>query len=118
MDDLSNMIVSATSAAYIAGLLVNGFTLAKPDRPSWMAFGLALVIAVLATGLLALATLPPDYGLTRQDYAQIFIVGIFAAGGAAGGSVTQSSATAKREQATKQTEPDPLTAQPSPERTP
>jgi hypothetical protein len=110
------MIVSATSAAYIAGLLVNGFTLVKPDRPSWVAFGLALIIAVIATCILAFATLPADYTLTRQDYAQIFIVGIFAAGGAAGGSVTQSSATAKRDKATatkQQSEPDVMNASPN-----
>jgi predicted RND superfamily exporter protein len=107
------MIVSATSAAYITNLLVNGFTLISPSRRSWVAFGVALLIGIVATFVLALATLPADQALTRQDYAQMVIVGIFAAGGAAGSSVTQASATAKREQATARTsEPDPVTPLP------
>lgn len=113
MDDLGNMIVSTTGAAFITNLLVNGFTLVSPTRKSWVAFALALVIGIIATALLTLATVPADLVLTRQSYAQIVIVGIFAAGGAAGASVTQSSATAKREQATGSTsEPDPMTAKP------
>lgn len=113
MDSLGSMIVNATSAAYVVGLLVNGFTIFKPERKSWLAFGLALLIGILATLLLAYATLPADLVLTRQDYAQIVIVGIFAAGGAAGASTTQASATAKREAATGATaEPDPMTAKP------
>lgn len=115
MDELGSMIVNATSAAYIVGLLVNGFTLFRPGRASWLAFGIALVIGILATAVLALATLPPDVALTRQSYAQMVIVGIFAAGGAAGSAVTQASATSKREQATGRTaEPDPLNAEPRP----
>jgi MFS family permease len=110
MDDLGGMIVSATSAAYVTSLLVNGFTLARPERRSWVAFALALLIAILTTLILAFATLPPDLVLTRKDYAQIVIVGIFAAGGAAGSSVTQASAEAKRERARGSSgEPDPHT---------
>lgn len=117
MDELGGMIVSATSAAYVTNLLVNGFTLVSPGRRSWVAFAVALVIGIVATGVLALATLPADAVLTRQDYAQMVIVGIFAAGGAAGSSVTQASATAKREQATAATvttEPDPMNPQSRP----
>lgn len=113
MDDLGGMIVSATSAAYITGLLVNGFTLARPDRRSWVAFALALLIAIVATAVLAFATLPPDRLFTRQDYAQIVVVGIFAAGGAAGHSVTQASAEAKRARRAT-TEPDPMTPKSQP----
>jgi len=115
MDELGNMIVNATSAAYVVGLLVNGFTLFSPGRKSWIAFGIALVIGVIATLFLAWATLPPDEVFTRQHYAQIVIVGIFAAGGAAGSAVTQASATSKREQATAGkvvADPDPLNAEP------
>lgn len=113
MDSLGSMIVNATSAAYVVGLLVNGFTIFKPERKSWLAFGLALLIGIIATLVLAFATLPADLVLTRQDYAQIVIVGIFAAGGAAGASTTQASAQAKRDQATTRTaEPDPMTPQP------
>jgi hypothetical protein len=113
MDDLGTMIVSTTGAAYVTGLLVNGFTLLSPARKSWVAFALALVIGIVATAVLTLATVPADVVLTRQSYAQIVIVGIFAAGGAAGASVTQSSAIAKREVATGATaEPDPNTPKP------
>jgi|GEM_PF-3243604 len=115
MDELGSMIVNATSAAYLTGLLVSGFTLFSPGRKSWLAFGLAVGIGIIATGLLAVATLPPDVALTRQSYAQMIVVGIFAAGGAAGASVTQASATSKREQVTggqHKAEPDPLNAEP------
>lgn len=115
MDELGGMIVSATSAAYITGLLVSGFTLISPGRRSWVAFGVALAIGIIATGVLALATLPPDYTLTRQDFAQMVVVGIFAAGGAAGQSVTQASAESKRERSKNITgEPDPMTPQSRP----
>ena len=115
MDELGSMIVNATSAAYVTGLLTNGFTLFSPERPSWMAFALALMIGILATGVLAMATLPASEPFTRQSWAQIVIVGIFAAGGAAGGAVTQASATSKREQATAGkvvADPDPVTPEP------
>ncbi len=115
MDELGSMIVNATSAAYLTGLLVSGFTLFSPGRKSWLAFGLAVVIGIIATGVLALATVAADVVFTRQTYAQIVIVGIFAAGGAAGASVTQASATSKREQATVGkvvADPDPITPEP------
>lgn len=115
MDELGGMIVSATSAAYITGLLVNGFTLLSPGRKSWVAFALALGIGIIATGLLAFATLPADLTLNRKDFAQIILVGIFAAGGAAGQSVTQASAESKRERSKAVTgEPDPMTPQSRP----
>lgn len=115
MDELGGMIVSATSAAYITSLLVNGFTLARPDRRSWVAFALALGIGIIATGLLAFATLPPDIVFNRKDYAQIVLVGIFAAGGAAGSAVTQASAESKRERSRQShAEPDPMTPQSRP----
>ncbi len=101
------------SASYFTHLIVNGLTLGWPKRPSWLAWLAALLLGVLMTCLLSLATLPADTPWTRQTMAQIVLVGLAAGGGAAGASVTQASATAKRKVALggQQPEPDPETQQ-------
>src|SRR6266545_3452141 len=107
------------SAAYFTHLSINGITLALPRRPSWTAFAGAMGFGVLFTILLAIASgvVVTDH-VTGQVVAQIVLVGISAGGAAAGTSVTQASAEARRRRENKPAaaEPDPTTptAQPHP----
>lgn len=100
----------ATSAAFLSHWFVAGLTLASPSRPSWLAFGANAIASVLFTALLTLANAPVALVWTPQVWAQVVLAGLLAAAGAAGASVTQTSAETKRSQAAAATaEPDPVT---------
>ncbi len=104
------------SAAYFAHLSVNGVTLAFPKRPPWIALAGALAFGILFTTLLAISNgVVFHNGSMVQTIAQITLVGIAAGAGAAGTSVTQASAEAKRQESKQPTtQPDPLTPESQP----
>lgn len=96
------------AAAGITNGVVSAFTLAFPSRPRWMAFLAALLSGIVLAFLAAAAYLPANAPLDRQIIAQVIITGLGAGLAAAGLSITQSSATAAREQAQPRVpEPDP-----------
>lgn len=89
------------SAAYFTNLTVSGITMAFPKRPSWLAFVSALLLGIFYAALLSMANgMLLNGPLTGQAIAQVLLVGMAAGGGAAGATVTQTSANARRQDAT------------------
>lgn len=88
------------SAAYFTNLTVSGITLAFPKRPSWLAFVSALLLGMFYAALLSVANGMLLSGpISGQAIAQVLLVGIAAGGGAAGATVTQTSANSRRQDA-------------------
>lgn len=89
-------VLTTGSAAALASLLVNLFKLALPSAPSW-----ALVAVALAAGIGAelLVALGSGVVLDAPAAATHIVLGIFAAGAAAGLDRTAVAAAAKREAA-------------------
>lgn len=89
-------VLTTGSAAALASLLVNLFKLALPAAPSW-----ALVAVALAAGIGAelLVALGSGVVLDAPALATHIVLGIFAAGAAAGLDRTAVAAAAKREAA-------------------
>lgn len=103
----------ATSAAFLAHWFTSGMTLASPSRPSWVAFSANAVASVVFTCIMALGNAPVGMVWTPQMYAQVVMAGLLAAAGAAGASVTQTSAESKRQAVAADTnEPDAITPTP------
>jgi hypothetical protein len=99
-------------AAFLSHWIVNGLTLAQPERPSWLAFVASAVLSILFTFLLTLANVPATFAFDRNVIAQVVLVGLLGAAGAGGASVTQAAAEAKRQRAMSPhtpPEPDPVT---------
>lgn len=93
-------------AAYFTNLTVSGITLAFPKRPSWVAFVSALLLGVCYAALLAIANgALLSEPITGQAVAQVLLVGIAAGGGAAGATVTQTSANNRRQDALDHVDP-------------
>lgn len=91
------------SAAYFTNLTVSGITLAFPKRPSWLAFVSALLLGIFYAALLSIANgMLLNGPVTGQAIAQVLLVGIAAGGGAAGATVTQTSANTRRQDAMSQ----------------
>lgn len=114
--DLATIATFGTGAAFLAHWCTNGLTLTRPERPSWLAFVAAATFSIVFVALLTLANAPDGQVFTPRLWANIVITGLLGAAGAAGASVTQSSATAKREQAlshTRTPEPDVITPRPN-----
>ena len=97
--DLGTIGALLGSAAYFTHLAVNGLTLVHPGRKSWSAWLAGIVVGILMTLLLSLATMGSKIEWTPQTYAQIVLVGLAAGGGAAGAALTQTSAEALRKDA-------------------
>jgi hypothetical protein len=97
--DLSTIAAYGTGGAFLANWVVNGLTLAAPERPSWIAFVAAAVMSILFVGLMTVAGAPPDTVWTAQIWANVVIVGLLGAAGGAGANWTSTSANAKREKA-------------------
>lgn len=113
--DIGAIATYGAGAAFIAHWLTNGLTLSRPDRPSWVAFLVAGVLSIMIVAVLTLANLPEGTFFTAKVWANIVIVGLLGAAGAGGASLTQASATAKREKAlehTRTAEPDVSSPQP------
>lgn len=114
--DIGTIATYGAGAAFLAGWITNGLTLSRPERPSWVAFLVAALLSIAFTAIFTIANLPDGTGLTARVWANIAIIGLLGAAGAGGASVTQASATAKREQAMgkdAQTEPDISSPQPN-----
>lgn len=114
--DIGTIATYGAGGAFLAHWLTNGLTLSRPDRPSWMAFLVAAVLSIGFVAVLTVANLPDGTPFTPRVWANIVIVGLLGAAGAGGASVTQASATAKRERAMGtthvQAEPDVSSPQP------
>lgn len=93
-------------AAFLAHWLTNGFTLLLPARASWLAFLVSTILSIVLVAVLTVANAPEGIAFTAKLWANIVIVGLLGAAGAGGASVTQASATAKRDQTVHQPEPD------------
>lgn len=105
MDGLSGIGIVASlqgGAALLTGLVVNGVTLAWPERPPWAAWALAMVLGILFTALVAVATLPEGTPWTVRTFAQVAIVGIITGSAAAGVNSTQRKADEGRIAAVQQ----------------
>jgi small-conductance mechanosensitive channel len=103
------------AAAGLSNGIVSGITMAWPARPKWIAFVAALLIGILISAVAAFAYLPADLAFNRQVWAQVVIVGIGAGLGAAGLSISQASAEARRtEVQAGGKEPDPMTPKVTP----
>lgn len=89
------------AAAYLTNLIVNGITLAYPSRPTWAAWLMAMSVALLATMILAGATLPLATVWDRQVWSQIVLVGLLAGAGASGANSVQRKADETRVQAVR-----------------
>lgn len=107
-------LIGAAAAGLTNGI-INGMTMFVPTRAKWVAFVAALICGVLISAVAAFAYLPADLAFDRQVWAQVVIVGIGAGLGAAGLSVTQASAEARRhEVGVADVHPDPLTTEARP----
>lgn len=113
--DLSTIAAYGAGGAFLAHWCTNGLTLSRPERPSWVAFLAAALFSIGFVALMTLANAPDTTVWTPKVWANVVLVGLLGAAGAAGASVTQASATAKREKAmagATQAEPDVSSPQP------
>lgn len=113
--DIGQIATYGAGGAFLAHWLTNGLTLSRPERPSWVAFLAAAILSIGFVALLTVANLPDGTVFTARVWANIVIVGLLGAAGAGGASITQASATAKREKAMGthiQAEPDVSSPQP------
>lgn len=113
--DIGTIATYGAGAAFLAHWATNGLTLSRPERPSWVAFLAAALFSIGFVALMTVANAPDGTLWTPRVWATVVLVGLLGAAGAAGASVTQASATAKREKATAgnvQAEPDVSSPQP------
>lgn len=101
---------------FFVGWSINGLTLMRPSRPSWVGWAGSAALGVMFMYLAVLAIAEPTQRWdVVQIHAQTILGGFLSAAGAAGYSVTQASAESKREPY-RTTQPDPVTPQSTPER--
>lgn len=94
----------STSIAFLVQLLVNFFTAAWPTRPSWAGYLAAIVAGIGGSFLVAMAN---RVVVDQAIAAQLVIIGLGAAGMAAGVSYQTVRVEARREAATGESASEP-----------